>query len=114
MFQAWNGNLFQYSSLKATHWKNMVRRLGLNPAVQIKEHFLSIKFKTNGCQSTEVGVKQKQNTRSDYRPTATADGTRGARTHPSTLLLLCPPSFRYMEKSITPTCRCFKKKAKNK
>lgn len=25
----------------------MVRRLGLNPAVQIKEHFLLIKFKTN-------------------------------------------------------------------
>lgn len=69
MFQAWHGNLFQYSSLKATHWKTMVRRLGLNPAVQIKEHFLSIKFKTNGCQSTEVGVTQKQNTRSDYRPT---------------------------------------------
>lgn len=26
-------------------------------------------------------------------------------THPSALLLVCPPSLRYIEKSITPTCR---------
>lgn len=25
-------------------------------------------------------------------------------THPSAVLLLCPPSLRYMEKSMTPTC----------
>lgn len=62
-------SLFQYSSLKATHWKNMVRRLGLNPDVQIKELFMLIKIKTNGCQSTEVGAKQKQNICSYYRPT---------------------------------------------
>lgn len=28
----------------------------------------------------------------------------GGSTHPSALLLLCPPSLRYIEKSITPTC----------
>lgn len=32
-------------------------------------------------------------------------GEGGPSTHPSALLLLCPPSLRYMEKSITPTCR---------